>query len=204
MASLAIAHDLGNSLNSMFLQASIIEMQVPEQLKEKVAMIRTQGAEAAAILRPLQRVRFSGKQTHYPVDVNSVVRQVFTEMKEQQDRIELRLAPVVVPLVSTRTNCFQLFAPLCNELRRQALSAKGRLVAETTARSSGGELALTVTGPGSDTAKSRTIDVFSDEFMMDMNEIERLAVQSLVKLHDMELSFQMDGTSYQKLVVRWK
>jgi hypothetical protein len=204
MASLAVAHDLGNSLNSMLLQASIIEMQASEDLKEKVAVIRAQGAQAAAVLRPLQRVRLSGKQSDYPVDMNSIVRQVLEEQEEHQAPIEWRLSEGVTLLHSTRSKCLQLFHPLCVELLRQATTLSGLLIVETTTNASGRALTLTVTGPGSDPASARPVDALSDMFLADMGEIERLSVQSLVKQHEMEMQFQRGDCGYQKLTVRWQ
>jgi len=203
MASLAIAHELGNCLNSMLLQASIIEMQVPEELKEKVAMIRAQGAQAAAVLRPLQRVRLTEKQSDYPVDINSIVRQILEEQKEHQDRIEWRLSRGVAALQSTRSKCLQLFRPLCVELLRQALAINGLLIVETKAMTSERELTLTVAGPESNPANARSHDVLSEVFLTEMDEIERLSVQSLTKQHAMEMRFQKEA-GRQQLVMRWQ
>lgn len=53
----SLIHDLNNSLNSIVLQAAVVQMKVPEEMRDALAAIRREGVNAAARVRPLQQVR---------------------------------------------------------------------------------------------------------------------------------------------------
>jgi len=58
-----LTHALNNSLNSMVLQAAVLQTRVPEPLRGDLSLIRQEGARAAALLQPLGRLRLPYRTT---------------------------------------------------------------------------------------------------------------------------------------------
>jgi hypothetical protein len=52
-----LTHALNNSLNSMILQAAVLQTRVPEALRDDLGVIRKEGVRAAALLQPLASLR---------------------------------------------------------------------------------------------------------------------------------------------------
>jgi hypothetical protein len=89
-AAIGLTHDLANHLNSMVLQASCIQMKVSQRLREELGLIRQQGAEAAALLRPLQHISKERRQRSGPTDPRPTLAGMFSA--EETARFHLDLA----------------------------------------------------------------------------------------------------------------
>src|SRR5438128_11252063 len=69
-AMLGLVHDINNSLNSMMLQASIVEMKLDGALRDEVAQIRRLGNDVARRLALVQMVRDGARKFRTRVDLN--------------------------------------------------------------------------------------------------------------------------------------
>lgn len=203
-ATLGIAHDLGNCLNSIMLQASIIEMKVPEELKDQVRAIRKQGTQAAALLRPLQRLRQQGIEQAYPVDVNLIWQQVAEEREKGGVWISLKLAEDLPNLNGTRALCLALARCVYDEVLRRARTAQLKILLETKAKSGGGVISFSVL---SDEPAHQAVSGLFDpleEFFADKDEVERVAVQTILTLTGLDMRTANEGKEGESLVLEWK
>lgn len=53
---LDLVHDLANHLNHIVLQASCLLLKVDEKVRDELEVIRHEGIQAAALMRPLQQI----------------------------------------------------------------------------------------------------------------------------------------------------
>jgi len=53
---LDLVHDLANHLNHIVLQASCLLLKADEKVREEIEVIRKEGIQAAALVRPLQQI----------------------------------------------------------------------------------------------------------------------------------------------------
>src|SRR5205807_707582 len=72
----ALTHDLNNHLNSMVLQAAIVQAKVAEPLREMLTVIRQGGVKASALLRPIVEARVRRRERRVTADLNAEVRRV--------------------------------------------------------------------------------------------------------------------------------
>src|SRR5262249_27903039 len=109
-AMIGVAHRLNNSLNTMMLQAAILETKVAPSLREEVALIRREGAQAAAELSILQQFREQSQLAGAPVDLNTVLREVLADWPELAGRIRLEFASDL-PLLTTSGGALKRLIP---------------------------------------------------------------------------------------------
>src|SRR5579875_259213 len=107
-AFLGLAHELNNALNSMILQAAVVQMRVPEQERQELAVIRQHGTRAASLIRSLQQVVQERRDQSYPVDLNSALTEVLEEEPELCRRISLHLLAKAPHIHSMRSTVKQL------------------------------------------------------------------------------------------------
>ncbi|MFL5246061.1 MAG: hypothetical protein ACJ8FY_28655 [Gemmataceae bacterium] len=203
-AMLGIAHELGNCLNSMMLQTSIVQMHVPGGMKERIAALRQQGAQAAALLRPLQRLRQQAKETLYPVDGHAILREVLAERPDRSAQFSVILGHDVPPLMSTRATTLQLFRFLRDALVKLSASPSNPIKAETGRQSEGGKLVFTLEDFLPQPKALTDLFAAGEGLFANMDEIDRLAIQSLLRIHQMVLQaadLEKQGLS---LELTWK
>jgi hypothetical protein len=134
-AALMLAHDLNDVLNTMILQASLVQMKVDAQRREELGMIRQQGRKAAWLLQPLQQTwqqRRHGSQT---IDLNTAIRHVVAEGEAPPARLELADGLPAVP--GTRSGLRRLVGTL---LRLVASRQGGPVLVRTLAEDKGARL----------------------------------------------------------------
>ncbi len=170
-AFLGLAHELNNALNSMMLQASVVQMRVDAQGRQELATIRQHGAQAAGLLRALQHVVQERREKSYPVDLDSVLKEVVEENAQLQRHILLCLSPTVPPIQSTRSAVKQLVCLLL-----EGVCAGREAVVKVETREEDGEAVLRLTIPG-------LADEMSPEALLwqNLDEIGRLAGPSLLR-----------------------
>lgn len=95
-----VAHALNNSLNRILLQAALVQMHVPEDVREEVGVIRKEGAEAAALLRPLQQLRSEGMSVKGPVSLPGLVSAALRDVPDAVGRVETDFPEEPVELVA--------------------------------------------------------------------------------------------------------
>lgn len=67
-----LTHDLSNHLNSIMLQAAVLEMQAPNLAKE-AAVLRAEGKKGAACLQPLQQFRQQRRGPGVKADLHAIL-----------------------------------------------------------------------------------------------------------------------------------
>ena len=168
-AALSLIHELNNCLNSMMLQAAVVQMQVGEPQKEQLSVVRKEGAHAASRLRLLLRFRDQRRQGRTELDLNQVVRNVLAARPEWANRVQFRPAATLPRLVSLPADLERLVTWF---LRR------GLAVAEAAPRlrteACGKEVCLLLNTP-------RPLPLEGVESEDVAAELERLALQTLLK-----------------------
>src|SRR5262249_35644996 len=106
-AFIGLAHDLNNALNSMMLQASVVQLRVDEAARNDLAAIRQHGVQAAGLVRALQHVVQERREKAYPVDLGSVLMAVLEENAAWRRRVTLQPSGQVPLIHSTRSTVKQ-------------------------------------------------------------------------------------------------
>jgi hypothetical protein len=202
-ATLGIAHNLGNCLNSMMLQASIVEMKVPEELKDEVRAIRKQGTQAAALLRPLQRLRQQGMEHPYPVDFKLIWQQVAEEKAKEGAWISLKLAEDLPSLNGTRALCLALARCVYDEVLKRARTSQSRILLETKAKPGGGEITFSVLSDESTRQARSGLFGPMEEFFAGKDEVEVVATRTILKLLGMKIRTANEGKGKESLHLEW-
>lgn len=96
-----LTHDLSNHLNSIMLQAAVLEMQAPNLAKE-AGVLRAEGKKGAACLQPLQQFRQQRRGAGIRSDLNSVLTQYLLQHPRQPVQITASDTPAWIA-VDTRT-----------------------------------------------------------------------------------------------------
>jgi signal transduction histidine kinase len=122
-AFIGLTHELNNALNSMMLQTSVVQLRVDAQARDDLAVIRQQGAQAAALVRSLQQVAQERREKAYPVDLNGVLTDVLEETPAMLRRVSVQLAAEMVWIPSERSAVKQLIRLLLEGLLAGTKSA---------------------------------------------------------------------------------
>lgn len=70
-----LVHECNNFLNTLLLQLTLLEQDVPEQLRPDLVLIRQQGRNLASLTQEWQAYRTLGKDTTAAVDLNRVIEE---------------------------------------------------------------------------------------------------------------------------------
>jgi|SRR5579864_7475051 len=97
-AMLGYVHELNNSLNSMMLQASVLELKAGEAIRSEVELIRKLGKEAASKLAQFARHRERYRQVKTSVDLNQAARELFTNDLEAGNGMATEFWPSALTL----------------------------------------------------------------------------------------------------------
>lgn len=173
-----LAHELNNALNSMMLQASMVQMSVHEQARQELAAIRQYGAQAAGLIRPLQHAVQERRDNSYLVDLNSMLTEVLEEEAELRRRVS--------PRYSERAPCFQGTRSAVKQLVRLLLEgacagAETMVTAATGAREGGAALSLTFAVPPPDLGADGELSLVELLIWQNLDEVGRQAGQSLLR-----------------------
>jgi signal transduction histidine kinase len=115
-ASAGLAHELNNLLNTIVLQASVLQLQVDEKFHSALEVIRKQAILSTGLLRTLSLVSGERAKTFYPVDLNRAVQEVLAEQTTLAARVEW--VPANEP-----TPCFRGIYSAVKQLIRLLLTA---------------------------------------------------------------------------------
>jgi hypothetical protein len=187
-ALLGLAHELNNSLNAMALQAAAVEMQVGESLRADLAEIRREGARAAARLRPLLQLRLRRRQSRSGVDLNEVVREVLADRP-----VRLDLAGDLLPVRAgpgELRRLVRLLLPITAAVRTWQDKDQAKMALEV---------------PGG-TQPPGPADLFDPDSEAEgpLGPLERLAVMSLVRQLDGQLSQEARADGTRMVILTWR
>jgi signal transduction histidine kinase len=193
-AFLGLAHDLNNALNGMMLQTSVVQLRVDEPLRQDLAAIRQQGAQAAALVRSLQHVVQERREQSYPVDLNAVVAEVLAEGPGAAPH----LSPQPPTVHTTRSALKQLV-----RLLLEGAGAATRSPVRVRTEKPGEGAALIVEtgeappGVGDDPASGE------EAFWSNLDEVSRHAGRSLLRQLGGTLEVRSTAEGTMVLYVRW-
>jgi signal transduction histidine kinase len=178
-----LAHELNNALNSMMLQASVVQLRVDEPTRHELAAIRQHGAQAAALVRSLQQVVMERRERSYPVDLRRVLAEVLEDNAELRRRITLQRSEQTPPISSTHSAVKQLVQLL---LKGVLAGTKSAITVRTETQDEGTALMVTLAEASVDTTDgdSSPLDAL---LWQNLDEVSRQAAQSLLR--------QLGGTS---------
>src|SRR5665213_3289143 len=174
-AGRGLAHELNNLLNTIVLQASVLQLQVDEKFHSALDVIRRQANGSTGLLRVLAQVSGDRAKSFYPVDLNRAVQEVLTEQAALAAQV--LWAPAEQPLP-----CFRGIYSAVKQVIRLLLKA-----ASDNASSS---LRLRASGEGegvqliieSEESPAESVDC---AFLWGrLGELEQLAGQSLLRQLD--------------------
>jgi signal transduction histidine kinase len=87
-AAAGLAHELNNLLNTVVLQASVLQLQVDEKFHPALEVIRRQANQSTGLLRTLSHVSGERAKSYYPVDLNRVIQEVLAEQPALAARVQ--------------------------------------------------------------------------------------------------------------------
>jgi signal transduction histidine kinase len=203
-AGAGLIHELNNCLNGILLQASIVETRVPPGLREEIDVIRRQGRQAAALLRPLQQARQERRQRVRPVDLNQVVREVQTVEAEESRHVRTDLAPDLPPVEATYGGLRNLVRWLLHAALSRQPSSAGPVSVRT--RVEGPRVLLVLEDAGPPLPETALVHLFDMEegIFAPSSLLEGLASQSLLRQFGATLQAQARREGGLTLTVEWK
>ncbi len=116
-AMMGLTHDLSNNLNTMMLQASIVQLKVDAALQEDLLTIRRAGATAAGLIRLLQNYRETARRSFSTLDLNQLLRDAAATIPELDVRARWQLESTPLSVRANRDGLWRLLVRL---LRRAA------------------------------------------------------------------------------------
>jgi hypothetical protein len=134
-AALMLAHDLNDVLNTMSLQAALVQRKVDAQSRTELDVIRQQVRQGAWLLQPLQQTWYQRRQGGQTIDLNTAIRHVVAEGEVPPSRLEL--ADGLPPVPGTRSGLRRLVGTL---LRLVASRQSGPVLVRTLAEGKGARL----------------------------------------------------------------
>jgi hypothetical protein len=202
-AMLGLVHELNNALNTMMLQASVIELKAGEAIRSEVATIRQLGAQAASSLGFIARFRERYRQMKMRVDLNDAIRAVLTT---EWATLHLASGHCVQPALFGE--------PLI--IMAHPLALKQLLLVLLQIANSwypGGPLGLftkradeqiwLVIGPSSKTSTDIIEAAWTDLGTEDENPLELFAAQSRARIVEAKLQMAVDDTGSRRIAAIW-
>ena len=172
-ATAGMAHELNNLLNSVVLQASLLELQLDKAFHGNLDVIRRQALQATGLLRLLGQVSSERSRRFYPVDLNRAMADLLRDDPALAARVHFTPSssplPPVRGAVSAAKQLIRLVlsagSPSPLRVRTEAEGAGAQIVVEGPLAADGGEAA-----PTADAV-----------LWLRLGELERLAGQSLLR-----------------------
>jgi hypothetical protein len=177
-AFIGLAHDLNNALNSMMLQASVVQLRSDERTRNDLAPIRQHGAQAAGLLRSLQHVAQERREQSYAVDLNAVVASVLEEEPELRSRVAVQFAAEAATIPSTRSAVKQL---VCLVLEGICAGTKSAVQVRIEKLADGAGLYLQVAEAPAGMAEEGSPPLADAVLWQNLDEVGRQAGQSLLR-----------------------
>jgi signal transduction histidine kinase len=174
-AAAGLAHELNNLLNTVVLQASVLQLQVDEKFHPALDVIRRQANISTGLLRVLAQVSGERAKNFYPVDLNRAVQELLAEQAVLAAQVHW--VPAAQPLP-----CFRGIYSAVKQLLRLVLTAasdnaSSSLRVRTSSEGDGVQLVIE-----SEKNAAELIDCAS--LWSRLSDLEQLAGQSLIRQLD--------------------
>jgi hypothetical protein len=171
----ALVHAVNNHLNSMLMQAMVLQMRLQGDLAERIDAIRQEGKIASARLRPVQALRlWPGSKTD-TADLVSVVQRVLARTPDLSRRVQVRLPEQPVRVRGTAEGLERLIAHMLR-VGLRCLGADASVVLAVGER--GVALELPISGSSE---QDRANVELPPESLAGIGELEREAIHWLAR-----------------------
>lgn len=147
-----ISHELHNIFNAMVLQVAIASQDVPNESKEKLAVIRSLVLQASDKLGKVDSVRRERTIQQEPVEINSIIQEVLAEEIDASISITTSLAQEL-PMVSTHAwNLSRLVRQILRSSCAALQQVEGERLLVITTNSEQNQVSIQIddNGPGMD------------------------------------------------------
>lgn len=193
-----LSHELNNALNSMMLQTSVVQLRVDPTTRQELSAIRQHGAQAAGLLRSLQHLVQERREHFYPIDLNSVLREVLEENGKLRGRVS--------PSLSANAPCVQGMRSVIKQLVRLLLEGVCAGSKATVNATTDAQDGVSLTLAFADTNLGTVEDAMLLETILwhNLDEIGRQAGQSLVRQLGAVLTAERMGEQTLALRLVWK
>lgn len=194
-----LAHELNNALNSMMLQASVVQLRVDEQTRRDLSAVRQQGVQAAGLVRSLQHVVLERREQSYPVPLNQVLAAILEDDAALGPRLTVQRGEKVPPLTGTSSSVKQLVQLL---LAGALAGTQTSVAVRTETRDGAAALILTLaeSPPPMGEGDPSPLDVL---LWQNLDEVGRQAGQSLLRQLGGTAEVEVPAEGGVSLCFRW-
>lgn len=204
-AFVGLAHDLNNALNSIMLQASVVQSRVDAEVRQELAVVRQHAAQAAGLVRSLQHVVQERREKSYAVDLDSVLAEVLNDEAELRRRLSMRAAArtatAAPPLHSTRSAVKLLLRLL---LEGVCAGTKAPVKATTGEEEDAAALSLTFADAAADLGSDDSSPSVDALLWQNLDEVSRLAGQALLRQLGGVVTAERDDDGTFHLRIIWR
>ena len=174
-AAAGLAHELNNLLNTIVLQASVLQLQVDDKFHPALDIIRKQANLSTGLLRVLAHVSGERSKKFYLVDVNRALQELFAEQPALAGKVLWVPAPQPLPCVRG------IYSAVKQVMRLLLMAAGGNssslLRVRATGESEGVQLIIE--------SEENAQELMDCAFLWSrLGELEQLAGQSLLRQLD--------------------
>jgi hypothetical protein len=201
-ATLGVAHAIGNHLNTILLQTTIVQMQPEAERKEGLDLIRRKCRQMQALLQPLQHAWEQQRRAMRLLDLNEAARAAVAAESEAA-RVRLELAGDVPPAAATPGGLGRMLRLLLRAALVRQPASVGPVVLRTGVRD--GKACLILEDAGPDVPDVERTDLFDAEagVFPDADPLQRQALQSLLHLFGAALTAAPREGGGLVLTVEW-
>ncbi len=147
---LPVLHEINNFLNTLMLQAALLEQRDPVSSRDWCAEVRRQTKNITALVQHLQQYKRRPRPAATPVDLNRLVRETVAEVNEEHStpaRVNLELAPDLPLLPKSTTDLKRLCRFLLTNAIRAVGPAGGTIIVRTRMAADAIQLSFEDSGP---------------------------------------------------------
>jgi hypothetical protein len=202
-AMVSLLHGLNNSLNTMMLQAAVVQLKVDEPMRHEIGLIRKEGAQVAARMRPLMQAREQRRQNRIRVDLHSIIEE-FVRGTHPAPELEVRLEAIQSQVMAHATDVKRLL----HYLMQMTAPSAAQSVETRRLRTANhdGDVQLVIEPVGNSAPMYVEAGANFDPYNEPANAngmLERLALDSLLRLVGGTLRFYGHPDGKRTTVVVW-
>ena len=202
-ATLGIAHAMGNHLNTILLQTTIVQMQPEAERQQGLDLIRQKCRQMQQLLQPLQFAWQQQRQAVAPIDLNETAIEVQAEEPEGTSRVRLELTADRPSPPATPGGLVRLVRLLLRTALQRQPTHAGPVVLRTAVVE--GKVRLTIEDAGPDMPDLDRVELFhnEDSLFAAATPLEQQGLQSLLRLFNATLTASPRPGGGLILTVEW-
>jgi hypothetical protein len=202
-ATIGIAHAIGNHLNTILLQTTIVQMQSEAERKNGLDLIRQKCRQMQMLLQPLQSSWEQQKKSVVPIDLNKAATEARAAEPDRPSRIRLELASEKPMVSATPAGLVRMLRLLLKTALLRQPPTAGPVILRTSI--AGGKAHFAVEDSGSQPPDLQQTDLFhlEDGVFAAVSPLEQQALQSLLRLFNATLTASARSGGGLVLTVEW-